>query len=89
MRNKWQLNWTRTGSNDGIVEVHGGHAIGAFHGNAVWTGKFTQTIHHLHFTHLRHTGQTASQLADNFFFPQTDLVDVGAWLTKHDPVLGQ
>ena len=89
MRNKRQLDRARTRCNDRVVEVDHGFAVFAFNFQGVRPGKFTQTVNHFHFTAFGHTSQTASQLSDNFFFPGTNLVDIGFRLAKNDTVFSQ
>ena len=89
MRNERQLHRTGTGSDDGVVEGHGGFAVGTFHFQGVRAGKFTEAVNNLYFTHLGHASQSAGQLVDDFLFPQTDLVDVGLRGTEDDAMLGQ
>ena len=88
--NKWQFNWARTRRDDRVIKLDGRHrAISRSDVDAVRASKFSQTIHYWHFTLFGHTSQTASQLGNNFFFPQTDLVDVSLWFTENDTVLSQ
>ncbi|CRZ98767.1 Uncharacterised protein [Vibrio cholerae] len=89
MRNEWQFDWTRTCSNDRVIESYDSFALFAFHFNSVRAGEFTVAVHYVHFTHFCHTSQTTGQLIDHFFFPQTNFVDVCLWLAKHDTVLSQ
>ena len=67
-RNEWQLDRTRTCSDDGVVEVDGGWAVFAFHNQGVSAGELAQAVDHFHFTAFRHASQTAGQLSDDFFF---------------------
>ena len=89
MRNEWQLDRTRTCSDDGVVEVDGGWAVFAFNNQGVSAGELAQAVDHFHFTAFRHASQTAGQLSDDFFFPDAHFVDVGFRLAENDAVFGQ
>ena len=89
VRNERQFDRTGTRRDDRVVEVDYGFAVFAFNFQGVRPGKFTQTVNHFHFTAFGHTSQTASQLSDNFFFPGTNLVDIGFRLAKNDTVFSQ
>jgi len=89
MRNKRQFDRTGTRRDDRVVKVDHGFAVFAFNFQGVRPGKFTQTVYHFHFTAFGHTSQPASQLGDNFFFPGTNLVDIGFRLAENNTVLCQ
>ncbi|MNS35813.1 hypothetical protein D3C72_679800 [compost metagenome] len=89
MRNERQFDRTGARRDDRVVEVDHGFAVFAFHFQGVCPGKFTQTVDHFHFTAFGHASQAAGQLSDHFFFPGTNLVDIGFRLAEDDTVVSQ
>ncbi|MPM77589.1 hypothetical protein SDC9_124595 [bioreactor metagenome] len=89
VRNERQFDRTGTRRDDRVVEVDHGFTVLTFHFQGVRPGEFTQTGNHFHFTAFRHASQTAGQLSDYFFFPGTNLVDIGFRLAEDDTVFCQ
>ncbi|EME04859.1 hypothetical protein BS732_4455 [Bacillus subtilis MB73/2] len=86
---EWQLDWTRTSSDDSVVEVDNSLTVFTFNFQSVSTSELTQTVNNLNLSTLSHTSQTTSQLVDNLFLPSSDLVDVSLWFTENDTVFSQ